>query len=362
MKFVHIADMHFDSPFVNLSDKDGLGDLRRLEQRKAFKKVIEYIKENNIKYLFISGDLYEQKYIKKSTIEYINNLFKEIPETRIFISPGNHDPYTKNSYYNKFYWNENVKIFTSKIEKIECEDANIYGYGFDDFYCKNCGIENVELEDRNKLNILVIHGTLDGGTIENSEYNPLSSKMLKEKDFDYVALGHIHKLDYNQVENQRIVYPGSTASLGFDELGKHGMIVGELEKEKINLEFVPLDETEFKLFDLNVTEIISKEELIEKINELNFDENNLIEIILTGKRNFEIDKYELYKLISNDKVIKIKDKTKINYDLEKLANDTTLKGLFAKEMLEKLNAENISEEQKEIIEKAVEIGMESFGI
>ena len=31
-------------------------------------------------------------------------------------------------------------------------------------------------------------------------------------------------------------------------------------------------------------------------------------------------------------------------------------------MLEKLNAENISEEQKEIIEKAVEIGMEALGI
>ena len=38
MKFVHIADMHFDSPFVKLSDKDILGDLRRLEQRKVFKK------------------------------------------------------------------------------------------------------------------------------------------------------------------------------------------------------------------------------------------------------------------------------------------------------------------------------------
>ena len=43
MKFVHIADMHFDSPFVKLSDKDILGDLRRLEQRKVFKKIIEYI-------------------------------------------------------------------------------------------------------------------------------------------------------------------------------------------------------------------------------------------------------------------------------------------------------------------------------
>ena len=59
MKFVHIADMHFDSPFVKLSDKDILGDLRRLEQRKVFKKIIEYIKNNNIKYFFISGDLYE---------------------------------------------------------------------------------------------------------------------------------------------------------------------------------------------------------------------------------------------------------------------------------------------------------------
>lgn len=360
MKFVHIADMHFDSPFVNLSDKENLGDIRRLEQRKVFKKVIEYIKEHEIKNLFISGDLYEQKYIKKSTIEYINNLFKEIPETKIFISPGNHDPYVKNSYYNKFYWNENVKIFTSEIEKIELEDVDIYGYGFDNFYCKNSGIENIEIENKNKLNILIIHGSLDGGNIENSEYNPISRKLLKEKGFDYVALGHIHKLDYNQEENQRIVYPGSIVSLGFDELGEHGMIVGDLDKDKINLEFVPLDETEFKLQEIDVTEINFKEELIEKINELEFKENNLIEIILTGKRNFEIDRYDLYKLISNDKIIKIKNKTKINYDLNRLPNENTLKGLFAKKMLEKLNEENLADEDKEIIEKAIEIGFEAL--
>ena len=39
MRFIHMADMHFDSPFVNLSEKDMLGDLRRLEQRKIFKKI-----------------------------------------------------------------------------------------------------------------------------------------------------------------------------------------------------------------------------------------------------------------------------------------------------------------------------------
>ena len=359
MKFVHIADMHFDSPFVNLSEKDIMGDLRRLEQRKVFKKIIEYIKENNIKYFFISGDLYEHKYIKQSTIDYINKLFEEIPETNIYIAPGNHDPYTKNSYYNKYNWSKNVKIFGPKVEKIETQDANIYGYGFDDFYCSDSGVENIEIEQTEKPNILIIHGNIDGSTIEDMQYNSMSKKMLQEKGFDYVALGHIHKKDYNTEENQKIVYPGSTISLGFDELGEHGMIVGDLEKNKLETQFIKLDDKQFTKRELNVDNIYSKEELIEKINELEIEENNYVEIILIGNRNFEINKYDLIKYILNNNIIKIKDNTKIAYDLEKLENENTLKGLFIKEMNKKLkNAE--TEVEKEIIEKSIEIGLASL--
>jgi exonuclease SbcD len=116
MRFIHMADMHFDAPFTVLANKKNLGNKRRLEQREVFRKAIEYIKEENIPFLFISGDLYEHNYVKKSTIEYINNLFKEIPNTKIFISPGNHDPFLKDSFYNNFNWNENVHIFNSEIE------------------------------------------------------------------------------------------------------------------------------------------------------------------------------------------------------------------------------------------------------
>lgn len=360
MKFVHIADLHFDSPFVKLSDKNILGDLRRLEQRKVLKKVVEYIKENDIKYLFISGDLYENKYIKQSTIEYINNLFTQIPNTQIFISPGNHDPYIKNSYYNKYNWSKNVKIFNAKIEKIQTDEADIYGYGFDDFYCTDCGIQNLIIENKDKINILVIHGTLDGASLEEKQYNSLSSKMLKEKGFDYIALGHIHKLNYNTEPNQRIVQPGSTISLGFDELGKHGMIVGELTKSDIELKFFPLDEEEFKEIELDVSEIMSKEELIEKINNLDIKNNQYIKIILIGNRNIEIDRYEIFKYIENERIIKIKDCTKMAYDLQKIANENTLKGLFATEMLEKLNEETLTEQERKIIEKAIEIGFEAL--
>ena len=353
MKFVHIADIHFDSPFVALSDKGNLGEQRRIEQRKVFKKVIEYIKENKIEYLFISGDLYEHQHVRKSTIEYINNLFKEIGNTQIFISPGNHDPILKKSYYSTFNWNENVHIFNNEIKKIELEDADIYGYGFSDFYCSNSDIENLQIENPEKINILIIHGTLNGSTSIDMQYNPMSTAMLKQKGFNYIALGHIHKNNFE--ENGKIIYPGSTISLGFDELGEHGMIVGEITKTENKLEFIELDETEFVEQELDCTEMNSEEELIEKINEIKIEENKLYKIILIGKRNFEINIYDLYKYNLDEKIIKIKNKTKPNYNIEEISKENTLRGLFAKEILEEIKNKNYDEE---IIENALEIGME----
>lgn len=356
MKFVHIADMHFDTPFTLLSDRANLGEVRRLDQRKAFKKMIEYININEIPYLFIAGDLYDHEYVRQSTIDFINDCFKQIPNTLIYITPGNHDPYLKNSYYAKYSWNENVKIFTSKIEKIETKDFDLYGYGFEDFYMKESKIEELNIENKEKVNILITHASLDGGYDDQREYNTISSSKLKGLGFNYVALGHIHKINLSQ-ENKNIIYPGSTISLGFDELGEHGMIVGNIENGKIDAEFIKLDEKEFKELEIDITNLSEPEELLEKIEELDLNENDLYKIILKGNRNFEINTYKLYKQIERRNIIKVKDKTKIGYDLKKIANSTTLKGIFAKEMLNKLEDENVD---KEILEKAIEIGIESL--
>ncbi len=354
MKFVHIADMHLDSPFTTLNSKGNYGEIRRLDQREALKKIVEYIKENKIPYLFIAGDFYEHETIRNSTIQYVNNLFKTIPETKIFITPGNHDPYMKNSMYQNFNWSPNVKIFTSNIEIIESEELDIYGVGFNDFNCKKLGVEDIEIKNRNKINILITHGTLNGSENNPNEKNPISKTKLKELGFDYIALGHIHKPDYNQEENQNIVYAGSTIAMGFDELGEHGFILGDIEKEKLNLQFVPVDNKEFKVMELDVTNINDQEELIEKLNTLELEENKLYEILLVGKRSFEIEILNLYKFITNSNLIKIKDQTKLAYSLEELKNDYTLKGIFVEEILEEMQNQNYSEEE---LNKILEIGL-----
>lgn len=216
MRFIHVADMHFDAPFAVLSNKDDLGDIRRLEQREAFAKMIEYIRVEKIPFIFIAGDLYEHQYIRKSTIEYINSLFTAIPDTKIFIAPGNHDPLLKNSFYNIFNWNKNVYVFNNEITTYEFPEADIYGFGFADFYCTDLKLEDIKIKNKEKLNILILHGSLDASNTLEMQYNPINSKKLKELGFDYVALGHIHKRTEDLSEN--IIYSGSMISFGFDEL------------------------------------------------------------------------------------------------------------------------------------------------
>ena len=349
MKFVHIADMHFDMPFTLLS-KNGLAEQRRLDQRAVFNKMIEYIKENNIEYLFIAGDLYENDYVRKSTIDYINNCFKQIPNTRIYITPGNHDPYINNSYYNRYEWNENVHIFT-KLEKKENENINIYGYGFSDFYSKKIELPN-EL-DNSKINILIMHADLDGVTKEAGEYNPILESELRSANFDYIALGHIHKNNFNK--DKKIIYPGSMIAGGFDELGKHGMAVGNIDEDtkEVSLEFIGLDTREFVEMDLDISEIFSKEELIERTNSIHLDNDKYYKIVFVGNKNIEINTNDLIKYIENKNVIKLKDKTKIKYDLEKISKEQTLRGIFVRELLEQIDEDN-----KEEILDSIYIGLD----
>ena len=409
MRFVHIADIHLDSPFTVLALKKDFAEKRRLEQREAFKKGIEYVKNENIPFLFISGDLYEQEYIRESTIEFINNLFKTIPNTKIFIAPGNHDPYVFNSFYNTFNWNKNVNIFDGQIKRIELEEVDIYGFGFSDFYCSNSGVDEIEIKNKEKINILIVHGSLDASKTLDMQYNPINSVKLKKIGFDYVALGHIHKANYNNNENN-FIYPGSLISFGFDELGEHGFLDVKINKnnliknkinkielnnnyEKNNInnskiknnykendlnnlkfknnyeennlinekiiekKFVKIEGEVFEGKFVDISELNSEEEVIEKLNNEVYKEDKFYKIILQGRKNLEINQKRICKLLTCKNILKVKDKTEIEYDFDNMVKQKNLKGIFVKNLLEKIKE---NPEEKNRIEEALKIGLKMF--
>lgn len=134
------------------------------------------------------------------------------------------------------------------------------------------------------------------------------------------------------------------------------MIVGEIIASDLKLQFIPLDKKEFKVEELNIEAYESKEDLIETINGLETNPNCFYEVVLTGKRKIEINIYDLYKLLTNEAILKIKDESTIYVNLKEIANEQNLKGIFVKTLLEKLEKEQ-DEKEKEMIQKAIEVGL-----
>ncbi len=182
MKFVHIADLHLDRPFVSFKGNKDLSKKRRIEQKFAFKKVIDYIKKEKVELLFVSGDLFEQKYVTEDTILYLISCFEEIKDTKVYMVAGNHDPLIKTSPYNIYNWPDNVFIFGNEVGKDTINNIDIYGLGFNDYYMDSNEIKDIKI-DENKISILITHGTLNGAS---KMYHDIKEEWLKK--FNYVAL------------------------------------------------------------------------------------------------------------------------------------------------------------------------------
>lgn len=134
---------------------------------------------------------------------------------------------------------------------------------------------------------------------------------------------------------------------------------GEIEEDtkKINIEFVEIDKKEFVEEEIDISDKNSEEELIEYLNNMDYDYNKYYKIIIIGEKRFEINTGKILRNINNENVIKIKDKTKIQIDLENLAKQNNLKGIFVKNLLDKLQE---NPEEKEKILRAIEIGLALF--
>ena len=149
---------------------------------------------------------------------------------------------------------------------------------------------------------------------------------------------------------------------GFDELGSHGMCVGEIKEEIPNIEFnpnrlksglvncrfVPLEQMEFEIIKLDISNFNSTTDILAELNL----KTNIYRIILTGVRNVDIDKLKEEIKLSCDSVCEVIDNTRMEFNLEEISKQKNLKGVFTKNMIEELKKHP---EDEETIMKAIEI-------
>ena len=142
------------------------------------------------------------------------------------------------------------------------------------------------------------------------------------------------------------------------KFGEHGIIDTKIEKNnEKNIKFIKLDEREFCEIKINITKINSQEEVVELIEKMNLEDKNFYKIILEGNTDVKIFEKEILKLLSKENVLKIKDETKTKQDVDKIAKQENLKGMFIQELI--MQNENGAFSQEEI-EEMTKIGLDLF--
>jgi DNA repair protein SbcD/Mre11 len=88
--------------------------------------------------------------------------------------------------------------------------------------------------------------------------------LLIRPEFDYVALGHVHKhQNLNPANNPPIIYPGSIDRVDFsEETEAKGYVLVEVTKGKVNWEFCPIPVRPFRTIEVNVAESSQPQEAI----------------------------------------------------------------------------------------------------
>ncbi|MGC1246965.1 MAG: exonuclease subunit SbcD [Spirulinaceae cyanobacterium] len=95
----------------------------------------------------------------------------------------------------------------------------------------------------------------------------LPISLLTRPEFDYVALGHVHKhQNLNKSNNPPIVYPGSIERVDFsEEKEDKGYIFIEIKKGQVDWQFCPLKVRDFCTIDVDVSQAEDPETAIVEV-------------------------------------------------------------------------------------------------
>jgi DNA repair exonuclease SbcCD nuclease subunit len=364
IKILHSADLHFDTPFREVGEKQR--KLNKEELKEVFMKVIHFCKEKSVDIFLLAGDVFDNFTLSKDTLYFIEKAFEEIESTRVFISPGNHDPYMNTSFYKLIKWPNNVHVFTSGIEKVCVEelDVNVWGAAFGEKYVRKSMLANFNVNS-DKINIMVLHGEISSSS-DGNEYNPITLSEIKGSGMDYIALGHRHGFSgINKEGSTYYAYSGNPQGRGFDELGDKGVIYGYISKGIVDLQFIKTSKRNYEEVRVDISNSFGYEEvkniILDSIDEKE-RKNNLYKIILCGEvlEEFNMDEKVLTeKLSSYFYYCKVIDKTSVKLNIEELSRGYSVKAIFAKK-IQKMLEESKTEEEREIINMAFKIGMSSL--
>lgn len=241
LRILHGADLHLDSPFSDMTPEAAAE--HRLLQRQLPRRLVELANERGCQMLVLSGDVFDGPRPAPETVRALRQALAAF-RGRVFVAPGNHDPYEDGSVWQTEQWPDRVRIFSGPTEVVSLPELHcrVWGGGFTAGTCR----ETIpQVEQDGWLQIGVFHGSLE----DPGPYRPIRAREVAACGLDYLALGHIHAPRLpEKLGTTWVGWPGVTMGRGFDECGRHGVLLVELDGEDCRGQLITLSNPRYEVF------------------------------------------------------------------------------------------------------------------
>lgn len=371
MKFIHLSDLHIGKRVNEFSMLE--------DQEYILTQIINIIDEETPDAVLIAGDVYDKAVPSAEAVALFDDFLVRLSQRnlKIFVISGNHDSPERIAFGSRIMNVSGVymsPVYNKIIEPVRLMDkhgeVNIFMLPFikpihvSQFYpdtqnesytdAIKTAISNMEI-DKKARNVLITHQFVTGAERSDSEEisvggsDNVSASVFD--DFDYIALGHIHKAQ--AITRETLRYSGTPLKYSFSEAKqkKSVTVVEMMEKGNIDIRMVELipmrDMREIKG---NYMELTAKS-YYENINLEDY-----FHITLT-------DEEDIPDAVNKLRVI-YKNIMKLDYDNKRTRNDAVIGGTndvenktplqLVAEFYELQNNQPISKAQSEFISKLIE--------
>lgn len=355
MKILHTSDWHIGKKVNEFSMFEN--------QEYVFDQIYQIIKNEKIDVVIVAGDLYDKPIVDTESVKFLNSILVKIVKecgSKIILVSGNHDSSDRISFVKEFLKDSGIYIegkFNGEINRIVLNDEfgeiNFYPLSyFDEVNIKHLyndysiktsddALKNIINRlhiDYSKRNIFIGHGYFSNKNgdkmIESDSERRLSiggqevmdASILK--DFDYVALGHLHASQ--KVMYDHIRYAGSISKYSFSEMKhkKSVTIVEMLQKGNCNIKQVEL-ELKYDMREIEgYLDALISEEFYKNLNVMDY-----YRVILHDSIGLSDPVSRLRKIYKNVMEVKFKD-TQSDLDMEYQVNNNDLVSKSAFELFE----------------------------
>ena len=379
MKFFHLSDLHIGRQLHHYNLRE--------DQEKILGEVIDYAKLIHPDAIIIAGDIYDKSVPSAEAVsmfdEFLTALSAIEPAIPVLIISGNHDSAERLQYASGILKKHQIHLAgiaprtpEEYIEKVTLTDE----YGEVNFYllpflkpayvrrvfdeeipetyseAVRCLIEREKIDFCNRRNVLISHQfytgkdnpqTCDSETFSVGGIDNIDIGCVKE--FDYVALGHLH--GEQNVGMSHIRYCGTLLKYSVSESSHHkSLSVVTLKEKGISpqielLPLHPLRDVQKKRGQLE--EILKQAEEKEK--------DDYISITLTDEVEPYKPKEQLEKVFSHILEVRV-DNTRTRNKLQELDEELTIKDpleSFA-DFYQEMQGKEMGEEEQEIMMQILE--------